>query len=73
VGMSGLIQKYLSAALRAMGDPGAPDWPRGPVRAYDSVTMAEFPREQGASRGTIELLAATRRDNFLMVGHPSLM
>src|SRR5260370_36406659 len=56
VGMSGLLQKYLGAPLRAMSDPNAPDWPSGPVRAYDSVTMAEFLREQDASTGAIELL-----------------
>lgn len=56
VGMSGLLQKYLGAALRAMSDPSASDWPTGPLKAYDHVTMPEFLREQGASRGAIELL-----------------
>lgn len=56
VGMSGLVQKYFGSALRNIGDPGAPDWPVGPAKAYDSVTMTEFLREQGASVGAIELL-----------------
>jgi len=56
VGMSGLMEKYLGEAMRAMGDPGAPDWPSGPAKGYDALTMAEFLREQGASQGAIELL-----------------
>jgi monoamine oxidase len=56
VGMSGLLQKYIGDAMRSMGDPGAPDWPNGPAKAYDKITMAEFLKEQGASHGAIELL-----------------
>ena len=56
LGMSGLVQKYLGDALHAMGDPSAPDWPTGPAKGYDTVSMAEFLREQGASHGAIELL-----------------
>jgi monoamine oxidase len=56
VGMSGLMHKYLGGAWRAMGDPSAPDWPNGPAKAYDSVTMPQFLKEQGASVGAIELL-----------------
>ena len=40
----------------AIGDPGTPDWPPGPAKSYDQITMAEFLREQGASAGAIELL-----------------
>src|SRR5262249_47423546 len=56
LGMSGLVQKYLGGALHAMGDPSAPDWPTGPAKGYDTVSMAEFLREQDASHGAIELL-----------------
>src|SRR5439155_13363965 len=56
VGMSGLVQKYLGGAMRAMGDPSASDWTNGPAKAYDKITMAEFLKEQGASHGAIELL-----------------
>jgi monoamine oxidase len=55
-GMSGLVQKYLGPALRNIGDPSAPDWPVGVAKTYDSITMTEFLREQGASLGAIELL-----------------
>jgi monoamine oxidase len=55
-GMSGLVQKYLGPALRNIGDPGAPDWPVGVAKTYDTITMTEFLREQGASLGAIELL-----------------
>ena len=56
LGMSGLQKKYLSDALRQIGDPTAPDWPTGPAKAYDTVSKAEFLRKQGASHGAIELL-----------------
>jgi monoamine oxidase len=56
LGMPGLVQKYLGAALRAIGDPRAADWPTGPAKAYDKTSMAEFLKEQGASHGAIELL-----------------
>jgi len=56
VGFSGLMEKYLGDALRAIGNPGVPDWPSGAARAYDNVSQAEFLRQQGASHGAIELL-----------------
>lgn len=56
LGMSGLEKKYLGDALRQVGDPSAPDWPTGPAKAYDTVSMSEFLRKQGASHGAIELL-----------------
>jgi len=56
MGMSGLAQRYLAGPLHAMGDPNSPDWPTGAAREYDSVTMAEFLRDQGASHDVIELL-----------------
>jgi monoamine oxidase len=56
LGLSGLAEKYLGSAVRAMGDPGAQDWPNTTAKAYDGVSMAEFLKEQGASHGAIELL-----------------
>jgi monoamine oxidase len=56
VGMSGLEQKYLGPAMRKIGDPSSPDWPVGVARSYDTITMTEFLREQGASLGAIQLL-----------------
>jgi monoamine oxidase len=56
LGMSGLSKKYLSGALNDIGDPRTPGWPSGSARKYDSVTMAEFLKEQGASHRAIELL-----------------
>jgi monoamine oxidase len=56
LGMSGLLQKYLGDALNDIGDPTAAGWPGAPAKKYDSVTLAEFLKERGASRGAIELL-----------------
>jgi monoamine oxidase len=56
LGMSGLTKKYLGAAVNDIGDPTQSGWPSGAAKKYDSVTMAEFLKEQGASHGAIELL-----------------
>src|ERR1700751_5560607 len=56
IGMSGLLQKYLGDALNDIGDPRAPDWPSGSAKKYDSMTMAEFLKERGASHGAVELI-----------------
>jgi monoamine oxidase len=56
LGISGLEEKYLGAAMQSMGDPGAPNWPNASAKAYDHISEAEFLREQGASHGAIELL-----------------
>src|SRR4029077_17014599 len=56
LGMSGLLQKYLGGALHDIGAPPAGGLPTGSARKYDTTTMAEFLKEQGASRGAIELL-----------------
>lgn len=56
LGMSGLLQKYLGDALKEIGDPRRAGWPSGSAKKYDSTTMAEFLKEQGASHGAIELL-----------------
>jgi monoamine oxidase len=56
LGMSGMLQKYLGDALNDIGDPTAPDWPTGSAKKYDSMTMAEFLKERGASHGAIELM-----------------
>ena len=56
LGMPGLLKKYLSGPLNESGDPRTPGWPGASLKKYDTVTMAEFLREQGASHGAIELL-----------------
>jgi monoamine oxidase len=56
LGMSGLMQKYLGDALNEIGDPRTAGWPSVSAKKYDSVTMAEFLKEHGASHGAIELL-----------------
>jgi monoamine oxidase len=56
LGMSGILQKYLGDALNDIGDPTAPDWPTGSAKKYDSMTMAQFLKERGASHGAIELI-----------------
>lgn len=56
LGMAGLLQKYLGEALNDIGDPREAGWPSGSAKKYDSLTKAEFLKEQGASHGAIELL-----------------
>ena len=56
LGMSGLQQKYLGEALTEIGDPSQSNWLSGAAKKYDSVTLAEFLKERGASHAAIELL-----------------
>lgn len=56
LGMSGILQKYLGDALNDIGDPTKPDWPTGAAKKYDTMTMAEFLKERGASHGATELI-----------------
>jgi monoamine oxidase len=56
MGMAGLLQKYLGDALNDIGDPRATGWPNSSAKKYDSMTMAEFLKQRGASHGAIELL-----------------
>lgn len=55
LGMAGLQTKYLGDALNEIGDPTTSGWPGTSAKKYDSVTMAEFLKERGASHGAIEL------------------
>src|SRR5262249_40276385 len=36
--------------------PSTPNWPGQAAKAYDKLTLAEFLKQQGASRGAIQLL-----------------
>ncbi len=57
LGLAGMWQKYLGAALDDIGDVTAPDWPSTPrLIADDGLSIAEFLRMRGASPGAVELL-----------------
>jgi len=51
-----LWTKYVEPALKELGDPAAPEWPPEPLKRYDSISFAEFLRQQGASPGAVEIL-----------------
>jgi monoamine oxidase len=51
-----LWTKYVEPALKELGDPAAADWPPASLKRYDSISFAEFLRQQGASPGAVEIL-----------------
>src|SRR5262249_19650776 len=51
-----LWAKYVAPVVKELGDPAAADWPPAPLKRYDSMSFAEFLRQQGASPGAVEIL-----------------
>lgn len=56
LGVQGLQQQYLGAALKELGDPRSGGWPPDRLQKYDDVSYAEFLRQQGASEAALTLL-----------------
>lgn len=55
-GRRGIWEKYVSAALKELGDPEAAGWPHPSLAEYDRVTFTDFLRRRGASEGAVALL-----------------
>jgi len=51
-----LWAKYVAPVVKELGDLEAADWPPAPLKRYDSMSFAEFLRQQGASSGAVEIL-----------------
>ena len=64
LGLPGMRERYLTAALAEVGLAGAPEAPPMTLARYDSVSYADFFRRQGASPDAILLLTlgATTRE-----------
>jgi monoamine oxidase len=56
LGRGALWAKYVAPVVKELGDPEAADWPPAPLKRYDSMSFAEFLRQQGASPGAAEIL-----------------
>jgi monoamine oxidase len=56
LGLPGMREKYMSAALKEIGTADAPEPPPRTLARYDSLSYAEFFRRQGASPAAAELL-----------------
>jgi monoamine oxidase len=52
-----LLLKYIGRALEQLGDPYTIDYASKTVRAFDSVTTAQYLRAQGASEAANDLLS----------------
>ena len=66
LGQWALLEKYVGRALADLGDPFRIDYASPVARKLDSVTTAQFLREQGASESAIDLLSwpwATAQDD----------
>jgi monoamine oxidase len=54
-GINGMFAKYF-APVEKLGDPADPAWRLQPFKSFDSMTLADFLKHQGASNEAIELL-----------------
>lgn len=48
--------KYVAPVVKELGDPEVEGWPPAPLKRYDSMSFAEFLRQQGASPGAVAIL-----------------
>lgn len=56
LGVSGMMDKYVTSMLMEVGDAASPNWSPLSLKKYDQITIAEFLRQRGASRDAINLL-----------------
>jgi len=66
LGQWALLEKYIGAAMTELGDPYKIDYRSKTARAFDSVTTAEYLRQQGASEAANDLMSwpwATAKDD----------
>jgi len=66
LGQWALLEKYVGGALAELGDPYRIDYTSAVARKFDSVTTAQYLREQGASEAANDLLSwpwATAKDD----------
>lgn len=56
LGLPGLFQKYLFLAASKVGSPADPTWPGEEAKQFDSLSLSELLRQQGASDGAASLL-----------------
>jgi monoamine oxidase len=66
LGQWALLEKYIGGALAELGDPYKIDYGSKTARTFDSMTTAQYLREQGASEAANDLLSwpwATARDD----------
>ena len=60
LGVKGMWEKYVSTAVRGIGDPAAPGWSPAQFSQYDSVTFARFLRQRGASAAAVRVMLLGR-------------
>ena len=57
LGQWALLEKYIGGALTELGDPYKIDYTSATARNFDSVTTAEYLRQQGASEAANDLMS----------------
>jgi monoamine oxidase len=72
LGPDGLFARYLQPVAGLVGDPTAPDWPPERLKQYDSVSVADFLRQQGASPGALSLMRLAGPINLVGDGIESI-
>ncbi|HEY6125831.1 MAG TPA: FAD-dependent oxidoreductase [Steroidobacteraceae bacterium] len=66
LGQWALLEKYVGGALAELGDPYKIDYASAAARKFDSVTTAQYLRQQGASEAANDLMSwpwATAKDD----------
>jgi monoamine oxidase len=66
LGQWALLEKYIGGAMAELGDPFKIDYTSKTARGFDSVTTAEYLRQQGASEAANDLMSwpwATAKDD----------
>ena len=64
LGRRGMFEKYVSAALKELGDPEAAGWPHASLAGYDRLTFADFLRRRGASEEALAFLRLGTADQL---------
>ncbi|HVB99832.1 MAG TPA: FAD-dependent oxidoreductase [Candidatus Dormibacteraeota bacterium] len=60
LGAAGMWEKYVSSAVREIGNPAAPGWSPAPYARYDNVTFTHFLRQRGASPAAVRVMLLGR-------------
>jgi len=63
LGFDGMEEKYLSAAMKEVGDFSDPRWPPPQLDKYDRISFSEFLRQRGASPAAIAHIALGFEDD----------
>ena len=56
LGLAGMVGKYLVPIMQEFGDTSSDSWPPDSLKKYDSLSLSQLLRSQGASEDAIKLI-----------------